>query len=441
VNTRSEVVCGVDLGSTNTKVVGVDAAGRVVFRTSAPTPRGADGLLRAAELLATIEDMLLRLAAAGHLIVAACCAGVGEDGLLISDHHEALCDILPWYHPARDATFREVAVELDDDPRLPVPTDAARTIVGWRWARRQVAGVRARSWVALTDWPAVSWTGRTFMSDTLAARTAAWSPWGGGWMPDRIAVTLGDVGAVPEVLPTGEVVGPLRSATLSAAGALAPDAVVVAGGHDHPIGAWAVQQLSSRAVVDSMGTAEVVVTQAPHRPILRSTVFDVGPGVLGSGTTVLAVQELARNVEWASRDPEVAQEIRRLLAGTVRPTDDLLDEVFVPGWPGGLEPSYTREAPTAPLARASAVLGSLSRRGEERVQAVAGTLDAEPYLYATGGWARSAGWMALKESISGRTFRSIAEPEVTAVAAALLAARTVGWDLAAEQLLHEASLR
>lgn len=433
---RSDVVCGIDLGSTNMKVVGVDASGAVVFRMTATTPRLTNGLLSAPGVLATVEEMLLRLGSAGHRVLAACGTGVGEDGLLTGDGQTPLCDILPWYHPARTAVYRRTLASLPGVDDLPVATDPTRTIVGWRWAQQQEGTHSARSWVALTDWPAVVWSGRPFMSDTIAARTAAWMPWGGGWVPDRVIPTLGDLHLLPPVLAAGEIVGEFRSTALSRAGVLAPGAVVVAGGHDHPVGAWAIHQITPHAVVDSMGTAEVVIGRSPRPALARSTILDVAPDVRGSGTTVLSVLDLARNVEWAGNDPFVAREISRLLARSVEPGDDLFSDGFLPSSQGGPPPKYTADAPSGPRARAAAVLGALARLGERRVQAVAAAVGGATDVYATGGWSRSSGWMHIKEATSGRTFRRIGEPEVPAVAAALLAAQAVGWDVPFERPLQ-----
>ncbi|NKF33363.1 hypothetical protein HER21_43850, partial [Pseudomonas sp. BGM005] len=56
-------------------------------------------------------------------------------------------------------------------------------------------------------------------------------------------------------------------------------AIVVAGGHDHPIGGWAADQLSPGAVLDSMGTAEVVVAQSREGRIDRRNHVEVAPGI------------------------------------------------------------------------------------------------------------------------------------------------------------------
>jgi xylulokinase len=48
-------------------------------------------------------------------------------------------------------------------------------------------------------------------------------------------------------------------------------------------------------------------------------------------------------------------------------------------------------------------------------------------VYVAGGWARSQGWIDIKRAVIGTDVHIIPEPEVTAVGAALLAARGINW--------------
>jgi sugar (pentulose or hexulose) kinase len=142
-----------------------------------------------------------------------------------------------------------------------VQLDTARTVVVWAWANRSLIGA-GHPWVALTDYLAWGWTGQLFMSDTLASRTAAWNPLTRTWLEDVVSATLGSSTLLGSVLTAGSILGPLQSPALRDASGLSPDAVVVVGGHDHPIGGSPVKRMSPGAVLDSMGTAEVVVAAA-----------------------------------------------------------------------------------------------------------------------------------------------------------------------------------
>ncbi|MFJ2173571.1 hypothetical protein ACIOHE_11745 [Streptomyces sp. NPDC087851] len=334
---------------------------------------------------------------------------------------------LPWFDPRRTALFRTLRPVLDPADDVGTATDAARSLVGWAWARAQPHAGRATAWLALTDFVACRWSTTSFLSDTLAARTGAWRPLARTWDTARVRAALGTTGLLPSVVPTGEIVGALRSARLREAGVLAPGALVVAGGHDHPVGGWGVHQLHPGAILDSMGTAEVVVVQTSAPPSPVPTAVDISPGIHNaSGATVLRVAELARNVQWASADPDVAQAINLLIAGDAVPDDHLFSGTFVPGAAGGQPPAFTACVPAAPFSRASAVLGAPAGLGDRAITAVRTITAPDAPVYTAGGWARSRGWIDIKQTVTGRTARVIAEPEVTAVGSALLAAHALG---------------
>lgn len=425
---RIPVAVGIDVGSTNTKVVAIAEGGAVVARASRPTRRaGADLAIDARALVVAIEDMVLEVCAGGRQAHALCVAGIGEDGVLVDAARTPLVPALAWFDPRRQEVFRRLRPALAGDETFDVDTDAVGTLVGWSWARAQPGTDRAAAWIALTDLPAVLWTERLFLSDTLAPRTAAWRSRDRAWDADRVALALGDERLLPPVIRTGEVVGAIRSPRLAEAGVVAADAVAVAGGHDHPIGGWGVQLMVPGAILDSMGTAEVVVAQAPVECAHGDDHVDLAPGIRSNGSTLLRVEELARNVQWASRDADVARAIRHLLIGRAAPLELWDSGWFVPGERGGGEPAYAADAPGDPLARASAVLGALALAGRDAVDAVRRGVGGGGEVRVAGGWVRSPGWLAVKSAVNGAPAVPVLEPEVTAVGAALLAATARGW--------------
>lgn len=425
---REPVACGVDIGSSNVKVVAIGRDGAVLARASRPTPRDSQGLcIEAVVLFDTVEALIVEACGEAYEAHAICTVGVGEDGLLMDADLRPLTTPLAWFDPRRQGILRSLRSEFGEGEDADAANDPAQTVVGWVWARQQLGAAAARSWIAIADLPAVLWTGRPFLSDTLASRTGAWRAATRSWSSGRVAVSLGSVELLPRVQSAGEVVGRARSSTLLSAGSVVDDAIVVAGGHDHPIGGWAVDQLVPGALLDSMGTAEVVVTQSPLPPSTPRQHVDIAPGVLSAGTTVLRVVELARNVAWAAQDPAVARSIAALLEGTAHPEPVLQAGYFLPGRRGGSPPSYALDAPRDPHARASAVLGALACAGRESVAAVCGDAVDRDAIRLAGGWTRSPGWIEIKEVVNGYHTELITEPEVTAVGAALLAATALEW--------------
>ncbi|ROS65079.1 xylulokinase [Curtobacterium sp. PhB130] len=433
---RGPIVCGVDIGSTNTKVVGLGADSRVVSRAQRQTPRDDTDLsIDAQQLLRLIEDMLLEVCGTEFAVHAVCAVGVGEDGIPVDAQLRPTASALAWFDPRRARLFTAVAPQLAAADGVGVGDDAARTLVGWLWAREQGQLESAAGWVSLTDYAASAWSGTAFMSDSIAARTAAWDGRTRSWVLARVESTLRDPTLLPKVLTAGEAVGPILSRRLDAAGVLAPGALAIAGGHDHPIGGWAVDRLDQGAVLDSMGTAEVVVAQAPEQ-VNRTTGVDVAPGIRNTGTSLLSVEEFTRNVEWASLDPEVASELRLIASGRRKPDGYVDSDVFVAGDRGGGRPKYSVGAPAKATSRAAAVLGALARVGADAIDEVTALMPAPGHVYVAGGWSRAPGWLAIKEQVSGRRMQIVHEPEVAAVGAAMLAAAALDWVVDADTVMR-----
>ncbi|WP_437773552.1 FGGY family carbohydrate kinase [Arthrobacter sp. KNU40] len=433
---RTEVVCGIDIGSTNLKVVALDRSGLVVARAKQTTPRNRSDLsIDAQGILDAVEDMIIKVCGPDYIVAAVASAGVGEDGVLVDSNRKPLGRALAWFDPRRTRLFEALEPRLPTSEGIGVTTNPSHTIIGWLWSSQQDQNGNASAWAAITDFASCCWSRKSFICDTLAARTAAWDVKTRTWLTDRVEMTLGSSDLLPEVFRTGEPVGLLHSPRLSKAGVLATTAIVVAGGHDHPIGGWGVDQLHPGAILDSMGTAEVVVAQSPIANVLRSSGCDVAPGILSQGSTLLTVTEFARNVQWISQDPAVAAAFGAIVTGSQKPDDYLYSDTFIPGGQGGVRPRYAANAPAAALSRASAAAGALARTGGAAIQAVASRMPTGAPVYVAGGWARSKGWIDIKMAVIGTDVQVIPEPEVTAVGAALLAARAVNWGTPARTAL------
>jgi len=408
-----DVWAGADLGSTNIKVLLTDGAGAVLARASRPTARV--GLRTDADALVdTIEELTVQAARQlGDVrLRGVCVAGIGEDGVLHSAGRP-LGPAIPWFDPARRTVLDRLAAmrHPGDRSKYGVELDAARTVAAWALLTPGELAT-ATGWVSCTDYPALRWTGRAVMSSSLAARTGAWLLAGAAWDPERITPFL-PLDFLPPVVPAGTVLGELRSTRLSPL--LSSDAIVVAGGHDHPVAASVVQRQDPGAPLDSMGTAEVVVRSVTTKP--RTVDFDLSPAVVGDGMTALIVLELDRNISWL-RSCGLSAEVDAVLSGDLRP-GALSAPVFVPGAEGGGTPTWTAAADRLTGdQRAAAALWQLATAGADKVRKLAP--DAQ-LVYGAGGWARAPGWMHLKALACGVPYRVLAEPELVALGAAQLA--------------------
>jgi len=412
--------CGVDIGTTNIKVVIIDGEGQVLARETRPTPRIASGEGDPLALVAALESMIIiawKRVGTSAPIEAIAAAGVGEDGVLVDARLRPLGPAIPWFDPRAQAEAEELADNFAYTERTGIEFEPTRTAAKWLWlARHEPAVLRqAESWIALTDYPAAVWAGRPFMSRSLAVRTACYDIRARNW----ISALLRATGApnLPIVVAAGSTIGTLAEGSLTRSGAATPTTRLVAGGHDHPVAASVSLRVDPAAIVDSLGTAELIYAEtagpvAPRPGIVRSI------PIFGDGEALLKVFELA---------------------ATVSPLKALLrDLLALPRMPGAPDPHAVILPETLAVDAIEARLAAtdtegrfvLARRVLEGCTVVAGATirdilasgATDGPLFTTGGWSRSDALLQLRAEILGRPLHRLDEPELAAFGAALIAA-------------------
>ena len=414
-----DLFCGIDIGTTNLKVALIDGAkGRTLWVDAMATSRVADGIgfvTDAAALLGHIEDMIVRgwrTVGAGRPITAIACAGIGEDGLGLDDVLQPTGFALPWFDFRAAAEAAELGAANVFAEETGIGIDPTRTMAKWLWLlrHRPFEISRARVWVALTDYPAVAWTGKPFMSETLAVRTACYSLKTRSFIPDLLQAA--GAPPLPPVLTAGTAVGTVRRGALREAGAADENTLVVAGGHDHPIAAAVIRAGDFTRRVDSLGTANLVYAEASNgRLENRSPLLAFGAPVRGGeGLACLGVFEFAMALEQFGIDRKA---LSRTLALPSLPGGPSVD-IPLPSRKAG-RPMVERTAIEACSFYARAMLADASEAG-----AIAGP------LFATGGWARSRALIELRASVFGEPVHTVDEQELTAFGAALFASQGTG---------------
>ena len=407
----ASLTCGIDIGSTNVKVVLADESGRAVHSRSVPTPRVPDGVgptTDAAALIALLEQMIIagwREAGRGEPLSAIAAAGVGEDGLGIDADLRPTGLVLPWFDSRAVDEAAELRRSTAETPLAGIAVGPDRTAAKWLWLhRRRPDELRsARQWIALTDYPAVWWSGTPFISGTLAPRTACYDVYGRRW----IDVLLEAAGAppLPELSVAGKAVGTMRPGPLTESGAASTSTLLVAGGHDHPVAASTLRQMAPLARVDSMGTANLVYGEARGLEVPRFDPFMAFsmPPSGAPGVACLGVMELSAALE--------------MVRGTDGLFRHLLNAPRLPGQPMS-DASDTGDDPETSIRR-SLERASLHTR---RLFAAMDDAGAPPGpIFSTGGWARSRAFLELRASVFGQPIHVLDEPELTAIGAAFLA--------------------
>ena len=301
----SELLVGVDVGSTRVKAVVVDTDGTELAAAADATPWMVDGHtveMDARTLTETVRSVIA--AAVGQRagedrVVAVGVTGVGESGVLLDRHGNPAAPIIAWYDQRGD--IDRVATELPDlVARTGVRFDPVATIFKLPALLRRGDGVR---WLNVAEWVVRSLGGDEQSEMSLAGRTGLCDLHTATWWPDALEFLGVDRSFLPGdpgfgVTGAGRATfGPIEGARLAVAG------------HDHQVAAYVAGAIEPGHLFESLGTADAIVLTIPA-PVDDETVLataDIGATV---GRTVVADRLM---VMMGVRTGQILERISRLL--------------------------------------------------------------------------------------------------------------------------------
>jgi sugar (pentulose or hexulose) kinase len=431
----SDLLLGIDVGTSMCKAAVVDPTGAERGHGQAPTPW--ERLPTGAE---TDPEALFQAAvAAARAALAPAPEGrlrgigvtsMGEAGALLDDRGRPLAPTIVWHDSRGDDEARRIADELGEEhfvEHTGLPATPLCSLAKLRWLVEHRPAARAASrWLNVSEWVVRRLGGDEVTELSLASRTGLLD------LPQRAPFAEALAWAsLPEDLLGDLVLAGTPAGT--ADGAALPEgdgAVLTVAGHDHLCAGVGVGVVAPGDVLDSCGTAEalvrVVAPPLDAEQVRRSVAGGVTVGwhlvegrqaLLGAVWSGLALQEVldALAVDGAERaeldagalaiPPEDAYDIKVDLYSFERAPLRL---------PAGVGPERVwRGAIDATAAGADTVLA--------HIEAVAGP---RRRLVVAGGWARDEAVLASKTR-----FGAIEVPRVTeagARGAALLAGVAAG---------------
>ena len=215
----SALTCGVDIGSTNVKVILADERARAVWTKAVPTPRVSDDSGVATDVLrlvGMIEEMIIegwRTHGRSLPLQAIAVVGVGEDGVGVRADLMPLGLALPWFDERAAMQASVLQRNSHYAAQAGIAIESSRTAAKWLWLRenRPAELQSAAFWITLTDYPAVAWTGRAFISETLAARTGCYDVYARSWIEPLL--TAAGAPTLPPVVPAGTALGSVKNWT------------------------------------------------------------------------------------------------------------------------------------------------------------------------------------------------------------------------------------
>ena len=266
----SEALIGLDVGTTNVKAAAYTIGGRVLAvaaeRLPVLHPRPGwseydpETLFQTAA--AVIRRVLTEVPDVEPLGVAV--ASMAETAIPLSGAGQPLHNAVAWH----DERSREQAdwwqTEVGPETVYAVTGLPIIPIFGINkllWFRQHApdAYARMRAWLNVADYVAYRLCGVQACDYSLASRLMVLDLGTRRWSEDLLAACGVDAGVLPELVESGQRLGGVQQEGSAPTG-LPAGTPVAAGGHDHPCGGFALGLTEPGDVLDSMGTAEALLT-------------------------------------------------------------------------------------------------------------------------------------------------------------------------------------
>lgn len=451
---NQELLIGIDLGTSLTKVGVFTTDGTVVRLQSAPTPITWDGPQEAhhdPEALWAVVAQLIQQTVLGlepSRLVSIGISSFGEAGVLLDADGAPRTSVLAWFdtRPKRKCDQLLKSLDLRDlRRRTGLMADHTYSLFKLLWLQDQISLEHSR-WISVTDWIAFKLTGRAQMGVTQASRTLLFDLERPRWLEDIVR----DLGLPLDVLPPlrlpGEGIGLVTTEAASITG-LPEGLPVMESAHDQPCAAAGVGATEAGVLLNACGTAEILFTTLEQHQLgaaLAAESVSIGPHAFPDRYWVMASLRASGSVfDWfvrmiesaVSGAAEITPEGYERVIGAAREAQTLKDGIaFIPhlrqlsedpsdpSLPGGVFLGLRETHGLGDLARA--VLEGLSLESErllERVQQAIGQIGPTALIRAVGGPTRNAIWMQRKADLYGLPFEVYAAPNATTWGAAWLA--------------------
>ena len=265
---------GLDIGTSRTKAVLMDAGGREVGGATVATPFATtDGRVEMPvdALFGCLREVLAALGDRRRRVVAAGVAGIAESGAPLDSAGRPLAPIIAWHDERGGEAVALLEREFGPDLALrtgqPPHTKMTAAKLGWLVAH----GLQGmHRWLGVPELALRALTGAEATEHSLAARTGCYDVVTHGWMPE-VAGALGfSTDAFPPVCAAGSVMG--RVSADGAAWSGLPEGLPVStAGHDHLAG-MAGAGAGAGDVANSVGTAETVAGRTAAAPDMAAAV-------------------------------------------------------------------------------------------------------------------------------------------------------------------------
>ena len=435
-------IIGIDIGTTNIKVIFFDDAGHIAAEMGTPSPTGIDGdgktvydplkIWRTVCVLLKHNSNVITAEYGSQALQQICgiaVTGMGEAGVPLDAEGNELYPIIPWYD-TRTLPYVDLWRESLGDDRLFAITGLKNqhifTANKLRWLKDQEPEVFAkmRRWHCVPDYIGYKLTNCSAIDRSLASRTMLLNMSKGQWSESMLKAAGLSVDIMPPIVRSGTRIGELTSHASEQCG-IPAGTPVFSGGHDHICGALADGIFGAGQVLDSSGTAEeVLVSTDLSEDIFRlgRKGFNVGYHVASNHYYIAGgIPASGASVDWFHR------EFSPLEAGGSLPGANGI--LFLPHLRGSSSPSrdqISRGAFLGVSAAASksdflqAVYEGICFEARHLMEQILEN-KAPKRIVSIGGGTKNKAWLQVKADVFGLPVEVPEIRESTAFGAALLA--------------------
>jgi len=291
------VLLGLDIGTSRTKAVLLDAGGREADAATVATPfvtTGGRVEMEVGALLRCVQEVLEGLGPARGQAVAVGIAGIAESGAPLDRGGAPLAPVIAWHDGRGAEAVGELERQFGPDLALRTgqPPNTKMTAAKLGWLAADGVGPVDR-WLGVPELALRALTGAEATEHSLAARTGCYDVVARRWLPEVGAALRFSTEIFAPVRAAGSVMGRV-SAEGAAWSGVAEGIPLTVAGHDHLAG-MAGAGVAPDEVANSVGTAETLAARAATAPDMAAAppnraAVSVYPGGIDWAVMVSAVR-------------------------------------------------------------------------------------------------------------------------------------------------------
>lgn len=272
-----EYCIGIDIGTTNLKVILFDLMGNIVSSAFSSNPVYIEGKFHyflPDEIWGMVKNLINKVAAEVKGEVASVAvASIAESVIPIGGNGEVLFPAIAWYDERTEEQVRWVIERLEPNiiygitGLYPLPKYSINKILWMKKYKREIFD-KTKIWLPMSDFIAYKLSGEIATDYSQASRFMAFDLRSKDWSGKILDALEIPRETLPKPLPSGTVLGEVRKADDLG---IKSKAVVTTGGHDHICGAFIVGCYKRGLLLDSMGTAETFLLSLRNLPSISLT--------------------------------------------------------------------------------------------------------------------------------------------------------------------------